>query len=290
MRDLLRMRGNGPVRAASMRTSALLVAVGGAVMFAGVVAPPAWAAPQADQSASGHSTRQWSLNNTQWEGQTFTPSVSDVLSQISVKLFFDVRPGAVTMKVYDTTGGLPAGAALATQPVTGAPVNTPDQCDALTPTMVTFDHPATLVAGHMYAFTLEVTAGGVAAEVCSNEQSYFRGVGIVASPAPTWIPFALTQYQLLFTTYMGAVDPAAAPAAPVTITVVHQALPMPASGNCGDVTDADVAFGTGIRGGWQRGWEPWVTSGSVDVHGGWACIRALVKVGAQDWHVDNTHA
>ena len=52
----------------------------------------------------------------------------------------------------------------------------------------------------------------------------------------------------------------------------------------------DVACGTGIRGGWQRGWEPWVTSGSVDVHGGWACIRALVKVGAQDWRVDNTHA
>jgi len=277
------------LRSTARRGTVLAVSAAAAMVCAGIAAPAASAAPQADQSSSGNSTRQWSLNNSQWEGQSFTPSVSDVLSQISVKVFFDVGPGPITMKVYDTTGGLPTGAALASQAVTGIPTSTPNLCDSLTPTTVTFDNPATLVSGHMYAFTLEVTAGGVAAEVCANQQTYLRGVGITASPPPTWVSFQGTAYQLLFTTYMGAVDRATA-ATPDVFTVVHQALPMPSSGSCADVADADVAYGTGIHGGWQKGWEPWAVTANVGVHGGWACIRALVKQGSQDWRVNNAYA
>jgi hypothetical protein len=66
--------------------------------------------------------------------------------------------------------------------------------------------------------------------------------------------------------------------------VIHQALPMPASDTCADVTDSDVAWGTGLTGGWTRGWEPWVESGNPDApRGGWACIRTLVNTGGNRW-------
>lgn len=37
----------------------------------------------------------------------------------------------------------------------------------------------------------------------------------------------------------------------------------------------DVVYGTGLTGGWQRGWESWPNEGKV----GWACIRAIFTSG-----------
>lgn len=72
-------------------------------------------------------------------------------------------------------------------------------------------------------------------------------------------------------------------------TLVRQALPMPSTGACTDVQDADYAWGTGLRGGWQRGWEPWVVNADGS-RGGWACLRVLVNRGANDWVIDNSVA
>ena len=70
---------------------------------------------------------------------------------------------------------------------------------------------------------------------------------------------------------------------------VRQALPMPASGSCEDISDADFAWGTNLTGGWQRAWEPWVNP-ELDANGnrigGWACMRVLVHRGGP-WLVDN---
>ncbi len=67
-------------------------------------------------------------------------------------------------------------------------------------------------------------------------------------------------------------------------TVIHQALPMPASDQCSDVADAEFAWGTGLTGGWTRGWAPWVVSGnSAAPLGGWACERTLVNTGGNRW-------
>jgi hypothetical protein len=63
-----------------------------------------------------------------------------------------------------------------------------------------------------------------------------------------------------------------------------QALPMPDSGSCSDITaeqNAFAAYGTGVTGGWVKGWEPWVNSG----HGGWACRRVLTNTGGNFWTV-----
>lgn len=64
---------------------------------------------------------------------------------------------------------------------------------------------------------------------------------------------------------------------------VHQSLPLPLSGKCVDVVDRDYAWGTGVLGGWQIAWEPW-----VGVRGGWACSRALVYSSSGHWIVDNS--
>lgn len=72
---------------------------------------------------------------------------------------------------------------------------------------------------------------------------------------------------------------------PAKFTVVHQALPMPASGKCADVIDADISWGTGLRGGWQQSWQPWVSA-----IGGWACARAFVKKNNEPWVINNDAA
>ena len=70
---------------------------------------------------------------------------------------------------------------------------------------------------------------------------------------------------------------------------VRQALPMPASGSCEGISDADFAWGTNLTGGWQRAWEPWVNP-ELDANGnrigGWACMRVLVHRGGP-WLIDN---
>lgn len=69
--------------------------------------------------------------------------------------------------------------------------------------------------------------------------------------------------------------------------LIGQGLPMPATGSCDDVHDADYAWGTGLTGGWQKSWEPWVRSGgSSEATGGWACIRTLENMGGR-WVIAN---
>ena len=69
---------------------------------------------------------------------------------------------------------------------------------------------------------------------------------------------------------------------------VSQALPLPSTGSCTDVQDADYAYGTGLTGGWTKAWEPWVNT-TLDADGnrigGWACTRTLINKGGQNWMI-----
>lgn len=69
-------------------------------------------------------------------------------------------------------------------------------------------------------------------------------------------------------------------------TVLRQGVPLPDSGDCADVVDERLGWGTAVTGGWQRAWEPW--AGQSGSGGGWACIRALVNKTGHLWSVDNT--
>lgn len=66
-----------------------------------------------------------------------------------------------------------------------------------------------------------------------------------------------------------------------------QGLPMPASGDCADVQDAAYAWGTGLKGGWTKAWEPWVNASAPEgQRGGWACTRTLVNRGGFTWVIE----
>jgi hypothetical protein len=69
-------------------------------------------------------------------------------------------------------------------------------------------------------------------------------------------------------------------------TTYYQALPMPESGSCTDITaeaNKQAGYGTLVIGGWVKGWEPWVNNG----HGGWGCRRNLVNTGGSTRIVTN---
>lgn len=66
---------------------------------------------------------------------------------------------------------------------------------------------------------------------------------------------------------------------------ILQELPMPHSGNCVDVKDAHVAYGTGLTGGWAKAWGVWAAQGSGD----WVCSRTLTYSDARAaWTVKGT--
>lgn len=105
---------------------------------------------------------------------------------------------------------------------------------------------------------------------------------VVASPAPGEVLLVLKeagQSATLTLVQPGADAPSAVDQTPAPL---YQGLPLPASGSCADVKDADYAWGTGLTGGWVKAWEPWVAS--ADGKGGWACTRTLVFTG-EDWAV-----
>jgi len=50
-----------------------------------------------------------------------------------------------------------------------------------------------------------------------------------------------------------------------------QQVGLPASGECTDIDDSGLAWGTGLTGGWTKAWGEWLNNGL----GGWACSRTL---------------
>ena len=81
---------------------------------------------------------------------------------------------------------------------------------------------------------------------------------------------------------------------PSTWTTHYQAIPVPASGSCDDITvelNTFAAYDTSVTGGWTKGWEPWVNE-TLDVNGerigGWACWRNLVNTGGDNWRINST--
>jgi hypothetical protein len=70
-------------------------------------------------------------------------------------------------------------------------------------------------------------------------------------------------------------------------TSYRQALPLPASGFCSDITaeqNTFATYNTSVTGGWVKGWEPWVNNNT----GGFACWRNLVNTGGNNWRTTST--
>lgn len=62
-------------------------------------------------------------------------------------------------------------------------------------------------------------------------------------------------------------------------TTYLQQVPLPKSGSCLDVEDADLAWGTDVTGGWSKAWGEWSNN--------WVCSRFLTDAGGT-WHTTNS--
>jgi uncharacterized repeat protein (TIGR01451 family) len=112
--------------------------------------------PSVDQLNDTFGTSGVGINITTWGGQTFTPSVTGLLTQADLNLFCSGCTGTtpnLTLSVRATSGGLPTGADLASATITG--FSNGGVASFFT---VTFGSPATLTAGTMYALVIRPVA------------------------------------------------------------------------------------------------------------------------------------
>jgi kumamolisin len=121
----------------------------------------------ADQTCMD-STSGFAFTNTSWGGQTFTPSVSGLLTRIDLFLFCSSCSGAnpnIIVSVRNTSSGLPTGADLASVTLAGF-----NDGGAGTWTSANFAAPITVNAGTVYAvvFRLAATRLGSQAYVSSG--------------------------------------------------------------------------------------------------------------------------
>ena len=75
-----------------------------------------------------------------------------------------------------------------------------------------------------------------------------------------------TDNRALFDVVVSGSDSAVAPPRHL------QQVGLPASGSCEAIPDADLAWGTGLTGGWSKSWGEWMNKGT----GGWTCSRTLL--------------
>ncbi|HZP66626.1 MAG TPA: carboxypeptidase regulatory-like domain-containing protein [Rudaea sp.] len=112
------------------------------------------AKPSLDQQNTTLGNSGVGITTTTWAGQTFTPSVTGLLTKVDINLFCSGCTGTtpnLTLSVRATSGGLPTGADLATATVTGFGSGSAVFYTA------TFGSPATLTAGTQYALVIRPT-------------------------------------------------------------------------------------------------------------------------------------
>ena len=239
-----------------------------------------------DQSNAGSSAVDWSPGAKITFGQTFTPAITGYLTRIDVKVLWSQADSTPTyLRVYNTAntmGVVPNGSPLTSQLVTGMPIDGALQCNSASMTSFPLTSPVYVQAGRTYAFTLEHPSFNTQNYLmaCFTGNTYSGGTGLVYDWQDhvligwDWFPYTNDTF---FSTYVN-------PASPTGMPPMHQGVPIPASGNCSDVNDAGLDYGTGLKGQWHRAWQSWVKSDAPGVIGGWACARTLVNDG-QGWRV-----
>jgi hypothetical protein len=113
------------------------------------------APPAVDQSNSTLGNNGVGITTTTWEGQTFTPDRTGLLTEVDVNLFCSGCTGTtpdLTLSIRATSGGLPTGADLVSATIAGFS-NGPAAYHT-----ATFASPITLTAGTHYAFFVHPTA------------------------------------------------------------------------------------------------------------------------------------
>ena len=113
-------------------------------------------APIVDQKNETLGTSGVGISITTFGGQTFTPSVTGLLTSADINLFCNACTGTtpnLTLSLRATSGGLPTGADLASATITGF-----SNGGVASYFSVTFASPVTVTAGTMYALVIRPTA------------------------------------------------------------------------------------------------------------------------------------
>jgi hypothetical protein len=160
--------------------------------------------PSLDQQNTSIGSSSAVISTTTYVGQTFTPSVTGLLTKADINLFCSscsaVAQPNLTLSVRATAAGLPTGADIATATITGFSSSTAQSYTGV------FGAPPTLNAGTMYALVIHPlgtpTGSGSPAYalVTSSTNVYAAGAEVFSTDSGgTW---GAQTNDLGFTTYM----------------------------------------------------------------------------------------
>jgi hypothetical protein len=243
-----------------MNTSRIAAAsLGTVALFAvsAILGPAAIAATAIDQNTipSGAITSQGWVNSASVYGQVFTPSVSGTLDRIDLPLSKSVTATNATVVIQGVTAGhLPDGITIASSTVDVSSVALNPGRSTVT---VSFNAPASLIAGTEYAFLVQSTDTLNAIIVAAGD-AYAGGQMV-------WNGFGFAS-ALAFATYMTTADAGATP------PPVMQQFGMPTTGTCDAAAPLVLNWGGAGSGGWGNSWAEWMNGG----RGGAVCTRTLV--------------
>lgn len=154
-------------------------------------------------------------------GQTFTPSVSGMLTAVSLNVTSSgVDPSNIDIE--STTGGVPSGTILTTASFS-APLNGP----------LVFATPVHLTAGTDYAIVIESPN----TLSCTNTNPYLAG-GYVYFTGGVWSLDPV--YDLQFATYMDSSVPSGVAGSAYTSQDVAAAIPLTATSTAGPISSYDL--------------------------------------------------
>lgn len=141
-------------------------------------------------------------NNSNWYGQTFTPSLAYTATSVRLKVYSGT-PGTININLYATSAGKPTGASIATASANSS------SFDADPGSFFTFDLdvPVALSSGVQYAIVVEpVSAGSAACGFRRNTAgNYGGGTGLFSGDqGSSWT--VLTSQDFMFEIYSGLVS------------------------------------------------------------------------------------
>jgi hypothetical protein len=261
------------------------VAIAGLSLLASaILASPALAASAVDQQSNWNSDPGGScLKSTQSLGQLFTAGVSGSLTAVRLNVIAynpPPLPTNLSVQIFGVSDGLPTGSPLSTTTITDVTDIPSTPGSEFT---VQLDAVPLVKSGVTYALVLSTSDASDSCNPLAWQYGIYSTVSHGAlsnsTGAPGWNQTGLGPTNFAFATFVDTADGQAP-------TPIRQGLPLPASGSCADVQDTQYAWGTGLTGGWQKTWEPWVTAPMGATHtGGWACSRTLVNAGGQGWAI-----
>lgn len=209
----------------------LALAITGSLLATGVLAGPALANSELDQSATFKGDgSNINVQGNQTVAQIFTPGISGELSAVNlgVKKEYDVTE--LRVEITEATGGVPSGSALATEILTGSALNVVTTGQQVF--TVNFSDPASVSEGSAYA----IVVSSPDERTSPTTGGYFKWYYSVAYPdgnaALNVGAWSVDSGDLTFATYVTVPSPSSTGSANQPARTITLALTLPAGVQC----------------------------------------------------------